>query len=134
MEILGIIVIPILIILLFVGLKSRARRHAPENRQTFGTTDKTAEIARLPKRLFAPRLPNKGNGSAPTPRGPKSFFLPKRIPDLAPARGQGTRKESGGFTPNGLKIDWGAPCYLTGQTILSCACEECKTWRIKHAQ
>jgi len=125
MEILGVIVILILVILLLVGLSSRSSARAPENRQMFGATNKTAEIARLPDRLFAPRRAdsdhflNPGTAEGFIPKAPVSVFKPKT--EMV-------------FSSRGTKMDLDAPCYLTGQPMSSCTCEECKTWRLKYAQ
>jgi hypothetical protein len=139
MEILVLIVGIIVVILLCVGLSSRSFVRAPDHRGTFGPTKTTNEISRSPDRFFAPRRSDTGTSPHSCNEG---VFIPKAPKRLlkaeAPGRfSQAAEKLTGeleGFRPNGLKIDWAAPCYLTGQPISSCRCEECKTWRLKHAQ
>lgn len=125
MEILAVIVILILCILLFVSLGSRSSTYTQKNRQTFETTNKTAEIGRLPVRGFTPRRSDNGNFSLTDVEG---SFVPKAPINMFKPR------EAMVFSSRGTKMDLDAPCYLTGQPISSCRCEECKSWRQKHVQ
>ena len=141
MEILALIVIIVIIcifIFLSIGQSSASRPDTPT--PTLGPTTRAAELSKAPDGFFRPRSSNVADvflpidKNRPTIRPPRDMFRP--APTFSNQRtgfDHNLGSQNAEFTRKKITIDDDAPCYLTGQAIYSCQCEECKKWRAKHA-
>lgn len=141
MEILALIVIIVIIcifILSSIGQSSAATADSPI--PVLRPTTRTADLNKAPDGFFRPRSSNVADvflpidKSRPAIRPPRDMFRP--APTFSNQRtgvDHNLGYQNAEFTIKNITIDADAPCYLTGQPIYSCQCEECKKWRAKHA-